>query len=429
MTVSARYSTVAIALHWLIALLILLLIPMGWWMTNAISDPATQAQAYRLFQLHKALGFLVLALTIIRIVWRWGHRPPPLPANMKRWEGFAARTIQFTFYALLLALPLSGWIYVSAGWAVGQDSALDVATSWFGMFTIPHLAPIADLAEETRRAIAFITVGAHEWLAWGAVTLVALHAGAAVKHRIIDRDSVLASMLPWSKPHSEPLSVKEEYRWLPLFTGIATVAALLIAGAIAHAPPPRQILIQGKPAETPVKLNDAPITAGTAIQWVVDTPASAIRFSGTHAGAAFTGRFTDWKASIWFDPANLAGSKAFVDVSTASARTGDPTQEGSLQDGEWFDPDNFPTARFEATTFRALGGDRYEATGTLRVKAAEVPVILPFTFTEQAGVAAVRGELTLDRIALEMGLVSDATAAWVSKDIKVEIDVIAKRTQ
>lgn len=428
MAVATRYSTVAMALHWLIATVILLLLPMGWWMTAAVDDSATQLQAYRLFQVHKALGFLVLALTIVRIGWRVTSRPPSLADGMRAWGKFSARAAQYCFYGLLLALPLSGWVYISAGWAVASDQPLDVATSWFGLFSIPHIEPVEMLAEEARRAVAFRAASAHTFLAWGAVVLIALHIGAALKHHFIDRDSVLISILPWGEVRDEPAAREEKERhWPALLAGLGTAMALLAAGAIAQAPPPRGTTAQDHPA-APAKVADAPIRAGTAIQWVIDPSVSAIRFSGRHAGAAFNGRFTDWNASIWFDPTDLAGSRAFADIRTGSASTGDATQEVSLQGAEWFDPGNYPTARFDASSFRSLGGDRYEADGTLRIKAVRIPVTLRFTFSEQSGLAAVTGQFTLDRTALDLGLESDATGAWVSKEIAVEISLKAKRS-
>ena len=114
-------------------------------------------------------------------------------------------------------------------------------------------------------------------------------------------------------------------------------------------------------------------------------------------------------------------------VKTGTARTGDATQEGSLSGAEWLDPTAYPTARFEAASFKALGGDRYEATGTLRIKATTVPVVLPFSFEEANGVATVAGRLELDRTALDLGMMSDAGGDWVSKAIGVEIRVKAKR--
>lgn len=412
-------------LHWLIALVIFLLLPMGWWMTRAIADPATQALAYRLFQVHKALGFLILALTIIRIIWRLVVRPPHPLIGMGRLEVFAARAVQYGFYGLLLALPLSGWVYISTGWTVSQDQPLNVATNWFGLFSIPHIEAVQALAQDSRRTLAFSAAGAHAFLAWGAVALVALHVGAALKHHFINRDSVLVSILPWGTVTVSPAETRDrEATWPALLTGLGVVVSLLTAGAIAQAPSQRVAKTQKLPVAL-VGGAEAPVAAGTATQWSVDTSASIISFSGKHAGNAFTGQFKDWNAQIWFDPVDLAGSRASVDIKTGSARTGDPTQEGSLQGAEWFDPTRHPTARFAASKFRHIRDDRYEAVGLLRVKAVEVPVVLRFTFNQRNGVAAVTGNVSLDRTALDLGLISDAAGAWVSKDIVVAIDLKA----
>jgi cytochrome b561 len=424
-----RYSSVAIALHWAIALCILSMIPMGLWMTAAIERPESQALAYRIFQIHKSVGFLILALTVVRIVWRVTHRPPTLPGDMKRWEAFAAGATHVAFYGLMLALPLTGWLYVSTGWAVSQDRALDVATSWFGLFPIPHLPGVAELTAQMRRALAFQAMGAHAWLAWGAVVLIVLHVGAALKHQFIDRDGVLSHMIPGLQVgHAAPGRAPKS-PWVERAAGAGLILAIAAAGAIAAQPyalPDSTLNEAPKPVAASVQA-DAPVTPGTAATWTIDAAASRIAFTGTHARKAFEGRFESWQGQVWFDPADLAGSKAVITVQTASARTGDPTQEGSLQGPEWFDPTQYPTARFEATTFRSLGGDRYEAVGTLRIKTTTVPVVLPFTFSDTNGVAKVEGRLELDRTALNMGMVSDATADWVSKTIGVQIKVSARR--
>ncbi|MFZ4164384.1 YceI family protein [Brevundimonas sp. NPDC058933] len=426
----SRYTPVAIALHWAIALAIFAMIPMGWWMSEAINEPGSQALAYRVFQIHKSVGFLILALTALRLVWRLTHRTPGMPAEMKTWETFAARATHAAFYGLMLALPLTGWLYVSTGWAVATDQPLAVATSWFGLFTVPHLPFIGEAAAGVRRAVAYQAMGAHSLMAWGAVVLIALHVGAALKHQFINRDEVLAHMIPLLKhcegrtaPEPKPLLRRAER-----LAGLGFIAALALAGGIAAKPAP---LENGAGAEAPVAAasaqTEAAVTPGTAAAWTIDKAASSIAFTGTHAGKAFKGRFEQWEGQVWFDRADLAGSKAVVLVQTGTARTGDATQEGSLSGAEWFDPTAYPTARFETTSFKALGGDRYEATGTLRIKATTVPVVLPFTFDEVGGVATVAGKLELDRTALDLGMMSDAGGDWVSKAIGVEIRVKAKR--
>lgn len=434
-----RYTTVAILLHWVIALLVIAMVPMGWWMVDAIGDPDRQQVAYNVFQLHKSVGFAILALTLVRLVWRLTHPAPALPAGMKPWEAFLARATHVAFYGLLVGLPLTGWIYVSAGWAVATDRPLNVATSWFGLFPVPHLPGF-----DADRAAAHGAIGAHALLAWGGVVLLALHAGAALKHQFIDRDGVLAQMIPFLRRTGAPehAAVPRAAAGRPaasggastgfgagLGAGIGAVVAVAAAGWLLYQPAPLA------PSPTPaVAAAETPAPAPTAVAhtseataraWSIDRAASSIAFAGTHTGSPFTGRFEDWEGDIRFDPDDLAGSRVVVLIRTGSARTGDATQESSLQAAEWLDPSAFPQARFEASTFRSLGGDRYEAQGTLTIKDKPYPVVLPFSLTIDDTGASVTGEVELDRTALDLGMFSDPTADWVSRAIRVIITVSA----
>lgn len=423
-----RYSTVAIVLHWLIALAVLSMVPMGWWMSDAIAEPGAQETAYRVFQLHKSIGLTILALTVLRLAWRLGHVPPAPPAG-KAWEHALAAITHAAFYVLLFALPLSGWLYVSTGWSAPQDQPLAVATSWFGLIPVPHLPGVAEASVEARRQTAHGALGAHSLMAWMVLVLAGLHIGAALKHQFIDRDGVLSRMLPFLKGATS----REEPRLSPgraaavWGAAVVIVATVAVIGWLSGQPdsrlaPPEPQAITPAPVAGPAK----PVTPGTATAWRVDAQASRIAFSGEHAGAPFTGRFERWEAQIWFDPADLAGSKAVVDVATGSARTGDATQEGSLGSAEWLDPAGFPTARFEASRFRALGGDRYEAGGTLTIKDQTAPVTLTFTYRRDGEVARVEGTTTLDRTAFDLGMASDPSAQWVSREVEVRIEVVAQ---
>lgn len=421
---NSRYSAVAIVLHWLIAILVLSMIPMGWWMSDAIADPAQQATAYKAFQLHKSVGFTILGLTVIRLVWRISHRPPAMPMT-RAWERYLALGAHAVFYFLLLALPLTGWLYVSTGWAVATDQPLEVATSWFGLFTVPHL-PVAEAAASVRRSLAFEAMGAHSLMAWGVLVMAALHVGAALKHQFLDRDGIMEHMIPVLKGRHDEPGRPFGRREAAATWAVALLATLALAavGWSLGAPAAREIA--DAPAQPPVGAGaDVSVQPGTATAWTIDASSSAIRFAGLHAGAAFNGRFERWEGKVWFDPSDLAGSRADIVIQTGSARTGDATQENSLGAPEWFDPAHAPTARFQASDFRALGGDRYEAVGTLRVKAAIVPVRLPFTFQRQGEKATVRGKVELDRTALDLGLASDPSGQWVSKAIEVTVDVVA----
>ncbi|EIZ79583.1 prokaryotic cytochrome b561 family protein [Novosphingobium sp. Rr 2-17] len=130
-----RYSDAAMVLHWLIALLIIAIIPMGIWVSNAIGDPKREAMAYGAFQFHKSIGLLLLMLTLVIIGWRLTQHVPPTAPSPKPWWRFLARARRAAFYGSLLVLPLSGWAYVSAGWGV-SDQPFSFATSFFGQFKI-----------------------------------------------------------------------------------------------------------------------------------------------------------------------------------------------------------------------------------------------------------------------------------------------------
>ncbi|MGQ3026485.1 MAG: cytochrome b, partial [Sphingopyxis sp.] len=103
-----RYGRVARALHWSIAVLLLVTIPIG------LYHDALMKRLDGVMQVHKSIGFTVLALSILRIGWRLTHRPPPLPTGMPNWERAAAKANHALFYTLMLVMPLTGWIFTSA---------------------------------------------------------------------------------------------------------------------------------------------------------------------------------------------------------------------------------------------------------------------------------------------------------------------------
>lgn len=197
---TSRYSMVSIVLHWAIALAIAWMIWVGWWMTDAIQDPAQASAAFRNYQLHKSVGLTILVLSVIRLIWRFTHSFPPLPTHMPAWEKAAARASHLLLYGVMLAMPLTGWLYVSAGWNSAMNMPFAAPTIWFGQFEWPHMPGLADASDATRGAVAGAAMSIHAKLAWGAIALVALHAAAALKHHFFDRDSVLASMLPIIRP-------------------------------------------------------------------------------------------------------------------------------------------------------------------------------------------------------------------------------------
>lgn len=172
-----RYTRVAMALHWVIALLVVFNLWLG--LAHDSLPPA-----WPVIPVHKSIGLTVLALTLVRIGWRLSHPAPPLPPTLPAWERIAAHATHFGFYILLLALPMTGWAMVSGA----KRSPL----TWFFQFDIPYL-PVPPAAADSAHQ-------AHEVLGLTMLALVVLHVAAALRHRFVLRDAVLARMIPGTTP-------------------------------------------------------------------------------------------------------------------------------------------------------------------------------------------------------------------------------------
>ena len=173
----STYTRTAILLHWAIAALVLTTIPIGWYGAT-YETPAGQSAT----NLHKSIGILILLVTLVRVGWRLGHKPPALPATMTRAMRWAARITHTLFYALLLILPLSGWWMSSA--------VPERHTFGFGLFDVPFLPVPRGWAS------AGPAYFVHTTLAWLMIGLVALHILAVIKHILFDDDDLFSRMMP-----------------------------------------------------------------------------------------------------------------------------------------------------------------------------------------------------------------------------------------
>lgn len=419
MSATQRYSAIAIVLHWAIAVAIIGNLLLGWWMHRAIEVQETRAHAIAAFQLHKSLGLTVLVLSLLRLVWRLLHRPPALPAAMPAWEQFAARATHGCFYALMVLVPLSGWLYVSTQWR-GQ-APLNVPTLWFSLFEVPHLFGLNEAARETREALAGVTFSAHFLLAWGMAGLLILHVAAALKHHFVNRDEVLANMLPLVRVPGQAPAPRDWPRSVALAAGstLILIGAVAFAWAVVKTPSPVSL-------ETGT-IGDLPGEGGAAAvpAWSVQ-PDSEIAFSGVHAGTPFKGRFGNWRAGIHFDPANLSGSSISAVIETGSARDGDALHEETLPQAEWFDVARHPTATFRTIKIRARDDGGYDLEGTLTIKDRELP-LTPLLLTVDGERLSIGGRVNISRRDANLGMESDPDADYVSADIAVDVRVTARR--
>ena len=171
------YTNTAIGLHWLIGIAIVGTFALGLYMHELPLSP----QKLKLYSWHKWAGVSIFLCVVLRLGWRLAYRPPALPAAMPAWQRIAAEATHLLLYLLMFAVPLSGWL---------MSSAKGFQTVWFGVLPLPDLLDknqqLGDLLKEV-----------HEALNFGMAGLVLAHAGAALKHHVIDRDDVLARMLPF----------------------------------------------------------------------------------------------------------------------------------------------------------------------------------------------------------------------------------------
>ena len=182
-----RWGGVSQLLHWTIAVLILAIGAIGLVMGELPRSP----RYFWVYTAHKSLGLTVLALVLVRIAWRLHTGAPRPVAGTPRWQAKLAAAVHVALYALVLAMPLSGWLY---------DSASGLRPfRWFGLAEVPKLSPPDE-------SLADAMHGAHELLFWVLLALVAAHAAAALYHHFFRRDATLARMLPrgWAHAPSPP---------------------------------------------------------------------------------------------------------------------------------------------------------------------------------------------------------------------------------
>ncbi len=390
---SPRYTSVAVALHWAIAILIVGQVAVGLYMHKL---PNISPIKFDLYQLHKSSGLTILALTFVRLGWRFSHRPPALPGDMPSWQKLVARATHWAFYALIFLTPLAGWAMVSA-------SPTDIPTKWFGLAGVPHLPFFDGVAN--RKGVEDILKEVHEYLAFAILGLLALHVGAALKHQFFNRDGVLQSMMPRSRG-----------QW-------ASIAVIL--GALGAA---SGFYLFGPAPQASAAFEPTIQTENVGANWTVDYDASRLVFIGEEKGRRFEGAFEQFTAGISFDPDNLTTSSIEVEVPTASAATGDDLRDASLPGAEWFGVREFPAARFITTDIHSLGGNAYEAVGTLTIKDIGLEIMLPFTLDITGDNAIAAGGVDLVRTDFDLG----AASSWLDEEnvalnVRVEFEILAVR--
>jgi len=367
---TARFGGVAKAFHWLVAALILTMIPLGvvaqYWPYDTSEALATKAT---LFSIHKTLGLVTFAVALARILWALIQPRPVLLPNESRWQSFAAEAVHWSLYAALVLVPLTGWIHHAAStgfapicWPFGQTLPF-----------VPQSQPVADAFGGLHFAFVIVLV-----------VSLALHIGGALKHHVVEKDATLKRMLPGTCDLPEELPSQETHR-APMLAAMVLWLAALGAG-----------LAYGTKAE------DGAATATlAAVQsgWTVQSGTLGITVQ--QLGQPVTGDFADWTAAIEFSEQAANGQHGQVEVTIAipSLSLGGVTEQALAAD--FLNASEFATATYSGAILAEDGA--YVVDGTLELVGASVPLRLPFLLEIEGDTATASGDTNLDRRDFEIG--------------------------
>lgn len=366
-----RYGDCAILLHWTMAVLIVGLLAFGKY-THTL-DP-TSALYVSFIQLHKSFGIIVLLLAVFRLLWRLAHSPPALPATDPLWQRFAAGATHVLIYLLMLGIPLTGWVMVSA-------SPLNVDTVLFGLVPWPHLPPFPTLDDRESVAALFHTL--HELGGNILIGLLILHIAAALKHHLIDKDHVLRRMLPdWAN------SI-----WRARLMTVCMAVAALVSGMVLYANASRSAAL---------------VAAGNA----------EVSFVATVTGNEIPGMFSDASVTATLDETDPAKSLIEARVVTASVTSSDSNVETSIKNDDWFAIERFDEAVFVSDAVRA-GPDpsSLSVDGTLTIRDKSLAVSFPMSIENTGTDRFAAGEFTVDRRSFDLGIESQPDDGWVGYDV------------
>jgi cytochrome b561/polyisoprenoid-binding protein YceI len=380
-----RYSTVAIALHWLIALAIAFQLALGFSMPK-------DERGFELFQLHKSVGITILLLSLARLAWRLTHRPPP--AVEGGFQGFLAKAVHTLIYVFMIGMPLTGWAVVST-------SRIEIPTVFWGVIPWPHLPLPGSLNEAFEET--------HELLAWIGIALIVLHVAGALRHQFLVKDGLLRRMGPGGSAWAAgllALAVVAVY----FATGMKIAGDVVAAGgynAVREQAPEQSRVPLAAPTDTPTPEAEETDAAeeqavGPPPEWTIQ-PGGRVGFVVTSGSDSYRGSFSDWSGTIRFDPENPEGADIRMTIRLASASLGDATMDETLQGAEFFASAANPTATWRSTSVRQTGPGRYSASGTLSLRGASRPQSLTFTLSGEGLRRRVEGSASIDRTAFGIG--------------------------
>jgi cytochrome b561 len=362
-TPRTRYAAPAIALHWIIAALMAVALPLGLYMHELKLSPLK----LQLYSYHKWIGVTVFALAALRLAWRLVQSPPPaLP--MTAWQARVAMLAHGALYVLMFAIPLTGWLH---------SSATGVPTVYLGLWQLPDLVSASKPLARTLREI-------HAALGNALLAVVALHVAAALKHHWVDRDDTLWRMWPWVARRGTGVSV------------CLLLCALLLSPLDAMAAP-------------------------------IDATRSTVTFAGKQMGVPVEGLFRRVSGNLDWNAARPEQSRVQVEVDLTSIDLGEPQFNAELQGRSFFDTVPFPKATFTSVSMKPLGGGRFEVSGRLAIKGVARDLVAPVTVREDGGQRIFEAVFPIRRLDYRIGEGEWSDQKTLANEVQVRVRLVTAR--
>ena len=389
-----RFGGVAKTLHWLTALLILTMLILGviasQWPFDTSDALATKGI---LFSIHKTLGLTTLLVAIIRILWAIIQpRPAPLGSDSK-FQHFAAETVHWSLYGMMVMVPLTGWMHHAATsgfapiwWPFGQT-----------LFFIPQSEVLATVLGKLHLAFNIVLA-----------VSIGLHVAGALKHHVFDRDATLKRMLPGQVALPSGL-VKAAFHKGPLLMALVVWATAAGIGGVLG-------LAKNETSQSTVALEEV------QSDWSVSSGSLSIGVN--QFGQSVMGSFADWTAEIEFTETAREGRHGDVTVviSIPSLMLGGITNEALAVD--FLNAEGFATATYTGPIKPNDVEDGYIVDGTLTLVGQTVPLVLPFDLMLDGATATASGSTSLDRRDYRIGQ-SYPDESTVGFEVQIMFDLFA----
>lgn len=396
------YGTVTQLFHWVTALLILVLLPLGLFMHD-LPIGSTEEVAYKswFYSLHKTLGVTVFLIAIGRVFWALTQsRPSPLYPERKL-ESLTAQTVHWMLYACIILMPLTGWLHHSA--------TEGFAPIW-GPYPqdLPWTPKSADFADffGTAHFLTGVLLG----------TSLLLHLAGAAKHLIFEQDDTLNRMIPGQYTPQPAKSEQAQHNGLSIILAGAAIILLGVATIGVYA------FNKSGVQQNIAQIENSPIPQHS---WLVDGSKSELTLEVTQSGTPVAGQFKTWTATINFDPDNLSTWHLKVDVDIASLKIGSVSESAVSPD--FLNAETYPNASFVSEELIKTDVEAYEARGMLTLAGRSNPINLPFYLKIDKERAYVTGQVVIKRLDFGVGEKGFSTDGMVGFDVKVGIDLEAIR--